>query len=233
MMVSDHNGNAPHGGDGGTGGTPEGGGGQGGGLVANGGGFGGGQAAPGGGGVNVVIGGGGAGIGAGVAVQATPPAFIGSPNPVLTVDPHGFLRFPEPEMSHRHQHVVNNGLPAILEVTLWEPLNPSAPLEDGLWVILFHEMAGWTQFSANPETAPWGHHVSLLRPREIIGALSQDPHDVIDAIDGVVHVTQVAQVNERHSVFISPTDPIFSGVWQQLHRLRAAGGHAGAITISA
>ena len=58
-------------------------------------------------------------------------------------------------------------------------------------------------------------------------------HDIIDAIDGVSHVTQVMHVNERHSVFISPNDPVFSGVWQQLLRLRAAGGHAGSITVSA
>ena len=100
-------------------------------------------------------------------------------------------------------------------------------------MVQFHELSGWTQLSANPEVAPWGHHLSLLRPREIVGALSQDLHDVIDALDGATHITQVAHVNERHSMYINRNDRLFSGVWHQLRRLRAAGGHAGSITVSA
>ena len=149
------------------------------------------------------------------------------------MDSNGFLRFQEPEMTARHQHVVNFGQPAVLEVSLWPPLNPAKSIDQGLWVILFHEMNGWTQFSSNPEAAPWGHHLSLLRPCEVEGALSQDLQDIIDAIDGVTHVMEVTHVNRRHSMFISPSDPVFSRVWHQLLRVRAAGGHAGPITVSA
>ena len=56
---------------------------------------------------------------------------------------------------------------------------------------------------------------------------------VISVLDGQQHVFQVHAVGDRFSIFPSWWDALLGQCWWELRRLRAAGGHLGAVTISA
>ena len=95
------------------------------------------------------------------------PVYVGPANPATWVDHDGWERFYPGEVAARTTHIIANGLRCSLEVTLWQPRQVGAPLEDGLWVIELHPLPGWTNLHNNPLDAPWGHHRFLIRPRDI------------------------------------------------------------------